>query len=302
MAPVSHRTEGMVSLAGGTFLMGSDAFYPEEGPVREARVGPFQLDRYAVTNRHFAEFVKATGYVTIAERALDPDDFPGADLSGVEPGSLVFTPTAGPVDLRDWRQWWRWVPGASWRHPHGPGSDLDGLADHPVVQVCFADASAYAEWVGKRLPTEAEWEFAARGGLESATYEWGEEPNGPHRLHANTWQGRFPYRNAGANGWVGTAPVGSFAPNGFGLHDMTGNTWEWTSDYWTDRHAAEQSCVCGPSAARASREPGGVTPRRVLKGGSHLCAPEYCLRYRPAARSPQAEDSATTHIGLRCAR
>lgn len=300
---MSKRTNDMVSLAGGTFAMGSDAFYPEEGPVHETHVGPFWIDRYAVTNRQFAEFVAATGYVTTAERPLDPATFPGADLSSTAPGSLVFTPTAGPVDLRDWRQWWRWVPGATWRHPRGPESDVDGLEDHPVVQVSFLDATAYAEWAGKRLPTEAEWELAARGGLARATYEWGEEPNGAGgRLRANTWQGRFPYLNTGANGWVGTAPVGSFPPNGFGLFDMTGNTWEWTSDYWTDQHPTSRACGCGPSPAReASLEPGDVTPRRVLKGGSHLCAPEYCLRYRPAARSPQAEDSATTHIGFRCA-
>lgn len=314
----SDQGAGFVRLEGGTFRMGSDAFYPEEGPVHEAWTGPFEIARHAVTNREFAEFVAATGYVTVAERPLDPADFPGAELASLEPGSLVFTPTEGPVDLRDWRQWWRWVPGASWRHPRGPGSDLEGRDDHPVVHVAFEDASAYAEWAGARLPTEVEWEFAARGGLDGATFAWGEEPNDGTR--ANSWQGRFPYRNDGASGWVYTAPVGSFPPNGYGLHEMTGNTWEWTSTVWNDRHPVDEHCA--PGSAHHGRHghdghgghdgdhgghggSGAATPvasSRVVKGGSHLCAPEYCLRYRPAARSAQTEDSATTHIGFRLAR
>ena len=286
----------MVRLDGGAFQMGS-GFYPEEGPVHEGWVAPFSIDTHAVTNDQFATFVADTDYVTVAERPLDPALFPGAELESLEPGSLVFTATTGPVDLRDWRQWWAWVPGASWREPHGRGSSLDGLGQHPVVQVAFEDASAYAAWAGKRLPSEMEWEFAARGGLVGATYAWGEEPNGPE-LRANSWQGRFPYINTGAAGWVGTSPVGTFAPNAFGLFDMTGNTWEWTGDLWTDQHIPmEQACACGPSGETAE----GIA-QRVLKGGSHLCAPEYCLRYRPAARSPQADDSATTHIGFRCAQ
>ncbi|MBE1878404.1 formylglycine-generating enzyme family protein [Myceligenerans pegani] len=327
--------DDLVRIEGGTFRRGSEAFYPEEGPVTPVTVGPFEIGRYAVTNRQFAAFVAATGYVTTAERDLDPADFPGADPAALVPGSLVFTPTAGPVDLGDWRQWWRWGPGASWRHPRGPGSSIEGLDEHPVVQVSLLDATAYAQWAGLRLPTEAEWEFAARGGLDGATFAWGEEPNDGTR--ANTWQGRFPYLNtgAGSGGWAGTAPVGSFPPGGFGLHEMTGNVWEWTSSTWTDRHeepgtspareaagAMEHACTCGCSpdpgarpsgadgAARPSGEDDGVRPggagpaesRRVLKGGSHLCAPEYCLRYRPAARSPQTPDTATTHIGFRCAR
>lgn len=297
-------TDGMVRLEGGQFRMGSMAFYPEEGPVNVVETPPFEIDRYAVTNREFAAFVEATGYVTTAEQPLDPEDYPGAVIADLRPGSLVFVPTDGPVDLTDWRQWWRWVPGADWRHPHGRDSTIDGLGDHPVVQVSYRDASAYAAWAGKRLPTEAEWEFAARGGLDGATFAWGEEPNGPRKLHANTWQGNFPYRNTGAAGWIGTAPVGTFPPNGYGLHEMTGNTWEWTADYWADRPGRRApGCGCSPEHdALASVAPGEVTPRRVLKGGSHLCAPEYCLRYRPAARSPESEDSATTHIGFRCAR
>ena len=285
----------MIRLDGGAFVMGSDDFYPEEGPAFEAWVDSIEIDRYPVTNRRFREFVEATGYVTVAERPLDAADFPGAELASLEPGSLVFVPTAGPVHLGDWRQWWRWIPGASWRHPSGPGSDLDGREEHPVVQVAFEDAQSFAGWAGCRLPTETEWEFAARGGLKRATYAWGDEPNTGDALHANSWQGRFPYSNTGAAGWVGTSPVGSFAPNGFGLYDVTGNTWEWTTSPWSDRHVDPTTgCACGPSS--------GAGGSRVLKGGSHLCAPEYCLRYRPAARSPQTEDSATTHIGFRCVR
>lgn len=298
-------TDDMVALPGGSFLMGSDAFYPEEGPVHEEWTGAFELDRYAVTNARFGKFVAATGYATTAERPLDPAMFPGGDLESLEPGSLVFTPTPGPVNLDDWRQWWRWVPGASWRHPRGPDSCIDGMEDHPVVQVSFQDALAFAAWADKRLPTEIEWEYAARGGLNGATYSWGEDKNAGG-VHANSWQGRFPYLNtgAGSGAWVGTAPVGSFPPNGFGFHEITGNTWEWTTTYWTDRlPEPATTCACSPQASRhGSVAPGEVTPRRVLKGGSHLCAPEYCLRYRPAARSAQTEDSATTHVGFRCAR
>lgn len=283
----------MVALDGARFLMGSES-NPEEGPVVEVWVDAFDIDAHAVTNEQYAEFVADTGYITVAERPLDPADFPDARLESTEPGSLVFTPTTGPVNLSDWRQWWRWQPGASWRTPEGPGSSLDGRMRHPVVHVAYPDAQRYAEWTGKRLPTEFEWEYAARGGLEGATFAWGEEPNQRDEPFANTWQGRFPYLNTGARGWVGTAPVGSFPPNGFGLYEMTGNTWEWTSTGWSDRHP-DDGCTCGPSLGRGEA-------RRVTKGGSYLCAPEYCLRYRPAARSPQTDDSATSHIGFRCAR
>lgn len=284
----------MIAIPAGEFSMGS-TFYPEEGPVSSVRVEAFEIDRAPVTNADFGEFVSATGYVTVAEQVPDASDFPGARPEMLVAGSLVFTPTAGPVDLRDWRQWWRWVPGASWRHPYGPGSGIEDKADHPVVQVAFADAQAFAAWAGKRLPTESEWEYAARGGLDGTVYAWGDEPDSPDDLRANHWQGKFPWLNTGAAGWVGTSPVGTFAPNPFGLVDVTGNTWEWTSSRWSANHETPVHCGCSPAGD-------GTHPQRVLKGGSHLCAPEYCLRYRPAARSAQDEDSAATHIGFRCAR
>ncbi|MGX5694845.1 formylglycine-generating enzyme family protein [Agromyces soli] len=320
----------MIRIEGGTFRMGSNEFYADETPVHERTVADFELDAHPVTVAQFAAFVEATGYVTVAERALDPADFPGADPADLVPGGLVFTPTPGPVDLRDWRQWWRWGAGASWRHPFGldgdaaapaagqPFSPVDALAeraDHPVTQVSFEDASAYAAWAGKRLPTETELEYAARGGLDGARFAWGDEefprddehPDG--RLMTNRWQGSFPYRNTGAAGWWGTSPVGSFPANGYGLSDVTGNVWEWTTDYYTERHlvpgadAAAVDAGARPNLlAAASAEPGSRIPRRVLKGGSHLCSPDYCLRYRPSARSPQADDTATSHIGFRCAR
>ena len=290
----------LVELPGGTFRMGSDRHYPEEAPQHERRVEPFAIERHPVTNRRFAAFADATGYVTVAERELDPAEFPGADPAELVPGSLVFTPTPGPVDLDDWRQWWRWVPGAQWRHPLGPGSSIDERLDHPVVHVAFADASAYAEWAGRRLPTEAEWEFAARGGLNGAEYAWGDERMPRGEAMANTWVGAFPYRN---EGWGGTSPVGSYPPNGYGLGDLIGNVWEWTADPFTPRHLVPGA----PSVDRGERHDllAGVPASqamRVTKGGSHLCAPEYCRRYRPAARSAQAEDSATTNLGFRCAR
>lgn len=296
----------MIRIDGGAFRMGS-TFYADEGPVHERTVASFEIDEHPVTNAQFADFVEATGYVTVAERPLDPADFPGADPADLVPGGLVFTPTAGPVDLRDWRQWWTWGAGASWRHPFGPDSVIDDRLDHPVVQVSFEDAGAYAAWAGKRLPTEAEWEFAARGGLDGALYTWGDEPDAPDALGGNHWQGRFPYLNTGANGWVGTSPVKTFPPNGYGLFDCAGNVWEWTTDFYTERHIVPGTTFADAGARRnllaeASAEPGSRIPRRALKGGSHLCAPEYCLRYRPAARSPQADDTATTHIGFRCVR
>jgi formylglycine-generating enzyme len=222
-------------------------------------------------------------------------------------GSLVFVKPDQPVDTRDFRNWWQWMRSADWRHPRGPHSTLDGLADHPVVHVAFADAEAYAAWAGKVLPTEAEWERAARGGLDGARFAWGDEERPDGRLMVNQWQGHFPYENTGAAGWVGTSPVMTFPANGYGLYDVTGNVWEWTTDFYAPRHEVPGVTPVDAGSrenllAAASAEPGSRIPRRVLKGGSHLCSPEYCLRYRPAARSPQADDTATTHIGFRCAR
>lgn len=299
----------MRHVPGGTFLMGSDRFYPEEAPRRPVRVGGFHIDVTPVTNAQFARFVAETGHVTLAEIAPDPADYPGMPPEMAHAGSLVFRPTAGPVDLRDYSQWWEFAFGADWRHPLGPDSTLDGLEDHPVVHVAYADAVAYAAWAGKSLPTEAEWEFAARGGLDGAEFAWGDELAPEGRMLANYWQGSFPFANDLLDGWARTSPVGAFPPNGYGLSDMIGNVWEWTSDWWSLPTVARKKfkgACCVPANPRGgsehgSREAGGVPiGRKVLKGGSHLCAPNYCQRYRPAARHAQTIDSSTSHIGFRC--
>ena len=286
----------LVELPGGEFAMGSTSFYPEEAPIHTVTVGAFAIERHPVTNAAFAEFVDDTGYVTVAERPLDPALYPGVAPQDLLPGALIFRPTPGPVNLSDWRQWWDWAPGAYWRRPYGAGSDVAGREDHPVVQIAYPDAAAYATWAGRRLPTEAEWEYAAGAGSVTA-YAWGDEPMVDGRLMANTWQGNFPYRNTGALRWVGSSPVGTFPPNDFGLFDMIGNVWEWTTTLYSERghvmDAPPSSCCPIP----AEPDP---TVTQVLKGGSHLCAPEYCHRYRPAARSPQSQDSSSTHIGFRC--
>src|SRR5262245_10633257 len=280
----------MVEIPGGTFRMGSDRFYPEERPVREASVDGFWIDRHPVTVAEFRRFVKATGHVTWAELPPEQEDYPDADPEQLVPGSLVFRKTAGPVDLRDFGNWWSWTPGAEWRHPEGPDSNVGGRELHPVTHVSHGDAAAYAAWAGKSLPTEAEWEFAARGGLDGAVFTWGDEHTPKGRTMANTWQGEFPWQNLRTDGYERTSPVKTFPPNGYGLFDMAGNVWEWTEDSF---EIQSLSPCCAPS--RSERY-----PRRVIKGGSHLCAPNYCLRYRPAARQSETIDTTTSHIGFRC--
>ena len=293
---------GQILIPGGEFLMGSDRHYPEERPTRMVTVESFRIDADPVTNRRFEEFVAETGYVTFAERPPRPDLYPGARAEDLVPGSLVFRMADGPVDLGDFRNWWDWVPGADWRHPLGPGSSLEGLEDHPVVHVAYPDAVAFVRWAGARLPSEAEWEYAARGGLEGAEFAWGDQDCQETTPRANTWQGRFPYENTELDGWTRTSPAGSYAPNGYGLYDMIGNVWEWTST----RYAAvpEMSSVrcCGPPRTEQfapAPEPGPF-PSRTIKGGSHLCTVQYCFRYRPAARQPQTIDTSASHLGFRC--
>jgi sulfatase modifying factor 1 len=290
--------DGMVRVPGGEFAMGSERFYPEEGPVRTVGVEGFWIDERPVTVAEFRRFVKATGYVTVAERPLDPADYPDADPEALVPGSLVFRPSRGPVDLRDVRNWWAYVPGATWQRPEGPASDTYTRGRHPVTQVAYEDAVAYAGWAGKALPTEAEWEYAARGGLDGAVFAWGDEFDA---AMANTWQGEFPWQRDGP---PGTTPAGSYPPNGYGLYDMTGNVWEWTCDEPRVNGAAPRDESLpddvAPRPCCAPSEAGEHIPRRVIKGGSYLCAPNYCLRYRPAARQFEAVDTSTGHIGFRC--
>ncbi|WP_344415467.1 formylglycine-generating enzyme family protein [Pseudonocardia ailaonensis] len=294
----------MVWVPGGGFRMGSDlADYPEEGPVREVAVDGFWIDETPVTTVQFRRFVKQTGYRTVAERAPDPADYPDLDPALLVPGSLVFTPTRGPVDLTDWKSWWRYVPGASWAHPDGPLTSVTGRELHPVTHVCWEDVTAFAEWAGKDLPTEAEWEFAARGGLDGARYAWGEQLAPFGAQLANYWIGEFPWQNLKPPAEQRTTPVRTFPANGYGLFDVAGNVWEWTSDFYRADHAALGGC-CGPAANpqvtdAAGSEEGGI-PRRVIKGGSHLCAVNYCQRYRPAARQAQQVESSMSHIGFRC--
>lgn len=299
---------GMIHIGEGAFSMGSDHFYPEERPVRRVAVDRFWIDRYAVTNKEFARFVDASGWVTEAEKAPDPSLYPGAPPELLVPGSLVFRQTDGPVDLDDYSQWWAWTPGADWRHPLGPDSSVARLGDHPAVHLNYEDASAYCAWAGTSLPTEAEWEFAARGGLKGKDFTWGDEDTQDTHPMANTWQGRFPWENTQVDGWVRTAPVGSFEPNGYGLHDMAGNVWEWTDDWYRASHAHPDapSCCVPMNPRGGSKEtsldpaqPHTPIPRKVLKGGSYLCAPSYCLRYRPAARQPQMIDTGMSHLGFR---
>ncbi len=299
----------LIPIPAGRFRMGADDGYPEEAPAHLVEIDAFAIESHPVTNAQFAAFVAATGHVTVAETVPDPADYPGANPAMLFAGSLVFTKTRGPVDLADWAQWWRLLPGADWRHPYGAKSSLAGLDDHPVVHVAYADAAAYAAWAGRDLPSEAEWEYAARGGLDGATYAWGEvfRPGGRHM--ANTWQGKFPFQNTKADGWEATSPVASYPPNGHGLFDMIGNIWEWTQDWYAPRHAADAGAgsgkpCCVPKNPRGpvtgTQDPAAPIPQKVLKGGSFLCAPSYCRRYRPAARHAESVDTSTCHIGFRC--
>ncbi len=312
-APSTPRTglshPGMIWVAGGTFRMGSDQHYPEEAPVHRVTIDGFWMDATPVTNRQFRAFVAATGHVTVAETNPDPKDYPGALPHMLRAGSLVFSPPDYPVALNNWSRWWAFVFGANWRRPSGPGSSIRGLDDHPVVHVTYSDAEAYARWAGKSLPTEAEWEFAARGGLDGAEFAWGEEFTLGGQHMANTWQGAFPFQNTKLDGYERTSPVMTYPPNSYGLYDMIGNVWEWTSDWYVPKHPADvaKACCIPQNPRGGSQEqsydpcqPEIRIPRKVLKGGSHLCAPSYCRRYRPAARHPEPVDTSTNHVGFRC--
>jgi formylglycine-generating enzyme required for sulfatase activity len=298
----------MVWVPCGEFTMGSDDHYPEEAPAHRVQVDGFWIDRCPVTNEEFRRFVQATGHVTSAERAPAPEDYPHADPEMLVPASAVFRRPGRPVDLRTHFAWWAYVPGANWRHPRGPQSSLRGLDRHPVVHLAWSDVEAYARWADMDLPSEAEWELAARGGAEEHTeFAWGDEltPGGRHM--ANIWQGQFPNENLCSDGYEYTSPVRSFPPNGYGLFDMIGNVWEWTADWYMSHGDITHACctVANPrggnrDASQDLSEPGLPIPRRVMKGGSHLCAPNYCRRYRPAARMAQAIDTSTSHLGFRC--
>jgi len=305
--PGPPPADTMVWIPGGTFLMGSDHHYPEESPAHKVKVAGFWMSRHTVTNREFARFVEETHYLTVAERPANPDDYPGAKPELLAPSSVVFKKASGPVDLRNPYNWWIYVAGADWRHPRGPGSSISGLDDHPVVHVAFEDSEAYAKWARQDLPTEAEWEFAARGGLEGAEYSWGNVYMPEGRPMANTWQGEFPWQNLVQDGYEWTAPVESFPSNGYGLFDMAGNVWEWTTD-WFQHHSKSEHACCTVENPRGGerdqsidpRTPALSIPRKVMKGGSYLCAPNYCRRYRPAARMAQMIDTSTCHLGFRC--
>jgi formylglycine-generating enzyme len=295
----------MVWVSGGRFSMGSDNHYPEEGPVHSVTVESFWIDKHTVTNEQFARFVDATRYVTLAERPAKAEDYPGANPDLLQPASVVFRQPPHRVDMHNHFNWWTYILGANWRQPEGPESSIEGRAKHPVVHVAYEDAEAYAKWINKDLPTEAEWEFAARGGLDRATYSWGEEFTPGGKYMANTWQGEFPWQNLAFDGYERTAPVGQFPANDYGLFDMIGNVWEWTIDWYAANHPAAKACCGGaipkgnPEASYDPQIPNIRIPRKVIKGGSFLCAPNYCRRYRPAARMAQPIDTSTCHVGFR---
>jgi formylglycine-generating enzyme required for sulfatase activity len=297
----------MVWIPEGTFLMGSDEHYPDEAPAHPVSVSGFWIDRTPVTNAAFRRFVKATGYVTVAERIPDAARYPGAQPESLVAGSVVFRQSPGRVPMGSHYAWWDWIPGADWRHPDGPGSTLHGRERHPVLHVAWEDAVSYAAWAGKDLPTEAEWEYACRGGHDGWPYAWGQELAPKGRMMANYWQGEFPWQNLALDGYERTAPVGSFPPNGYGLIDMIGNAWEWTADWYTERRDEGSPCCGAAVNPRGGARDGSVDagdgatiPRKVLKGGSWACAANYCQRYRPAARMPHPVDTGTNHLSFRC--
>jgi len=305
---MEHATpSGMAWIPGGTFRMGSDHHYPEEAPAHRVKVGGFWMDCTSVTNEEFSRFVASTGYVTMAERPPQAEDYPDALPEMLVAASAVFSPPPGAVDRNNAYHWWAYVPGADWRHPRGPGSSIDGLSQHPAVHIAYEDAEAYAKWAGKDLPTEAEFEFAARGGLEGAEFVWGDELHPGGRMMANTWQGEFPWHNSLEDGFAWTSPVGAFPANGYGLYDMAGNVWQWTSDWYQDHRQIDSPCCTLENPRGGSRDNSydmasseTRLPRKVIKGGSYLCAPSYCRRYRPAARMAQTIDTTTCHVGFRC--
>ena len=296
----------MAWIEGRTFLMGSDRHYPEEAPAHRVTVDSFWIDRFLVTNADFARFVADTGYVTLAEKPPRAEDYPGAQPDMLVAASVVFRKPTQRVQLDNVYNWWTYVPGADWRHPRGPRSSIRDAAHHPVLHIAYEDAEAYAVWAGKSLPTEAEWEFAARGGYEGAEFAWGDEVRPGGKSMANTWHGEFPHRDLSPRGRAGTTAVGSYPPNGYGLYDMIGNCWEWTSDWYQEHRKAAGDC-CGATNPHGGfretsvdpRDPAKI-PRKVMKGGSYLCAANYCRRYRPAARMAQPTDTATCHLGFRC--
>jgi formylglycine-generating enzyme len=301
--PPGPAPEGMVWVPGGQFWMGAnDDTMPDATPAHRVAVDGFWMDRTEVTNAQFEAFVRATGYVTVAERTPSAADYPGAPPEALVAGSIVFSPPSVPVPLTNHLAWWKYVPGADWRHPEGPGSDLAGREDHPVVHVGWDDAVAYARWAGKRLPTEAEWEFAARGGLDRRRYTWGEELRPDGRWRVNNWQGRFPTENTAEDGFLRTAPVASFPPNGYGLYDMAGNVWEWCADWYRPDYYPRSPSrnPRGPDSSFDPAEPG--VPKRVQRGGSFLCSDLYCTRYLPGSRGKGAPDSGESHVGFRCVR
>ena len=301
--PAGPPPEGMAWIPGGEFWMGSeDEQMNDARPVHMVTLDGFWIDRTEVTNAEFARFVEATGYQTVAERPLDPKDYPGAPPELLVPGSIVFTPPDHPVPLNEHLAWWRYVPGASWKHPEGPDSTIEGKDNLPVVQVCFEDAEAFAKWTGKRLPTEAEWEFAARGGLDRKRYTWGDDLLPESKWMVNNWQGQFPAENTAADGFPRAAPVGTYPPNGYGLVDMAGNVWEWCADWYRPDAYSTGGGINpqGPDSSNDPNEPG--IPKRVQRGGSFLCSDLYCTRYLPGARGKGAIDSGSSHVGFRCVK